>query len=86
MTDWNRIREDFPVLKRIINGKPLVYLDSACMALKPRQVVEAMNEYYEQFPACGGRSMHKFGNRVTEEVNKSRKIISKFFSFSALIR
>ncbi len=80
MTDWERIREDFPVLKRIINGKPLVYLDSACMALKPRQVVEAMNEYYEQFPACGGRSIHRLGEEASNAYTAARGKFAKFMN------
>ncbi len=80
MTDWDSIREDFPVLKRMINGKPLVYLDSACMALKPRQVVAAMNEYYEQYPACGGRSIHKLGEEASEAYTAARGKFAKFIN------
>ena len=80
MTDWNRIREDFPVLKRIINGKPLVYLDSACMSLKPRQVIEAMNEYYEQFPACGGRSIHRLGEEASNAYSAARGKFARFMN------
>ncbi|MDF1537735.1 MAG: aminotransferase class V-fold PLP-dependent enzyme [Candidatus Thorarchaeota archaeon] len=80
MTDWKRIREDFPVLKRIINGKPLVYLDSACMSLKPRPVLEAMNEYYEQFPACGGRSIHKLGEEASEAYSAARGKFARFMN------
>ncbi|MHA1905820.1 MAG: aminotransferase class V-fold PLP-dependent enzyme [Candidatus Thorarchaeota archaeon] len=80
MTDWNRIREDFPVLKRTINGKPLVYLDSACMSLKPKQVVEAMNEYYEQYPACGGRSIHRLGEEASNAYSAARGKFSKFMN------
>lgn len=76
----NKIREDFDILNREINGKPIIYFDNACVTLKPKQVVEAMNNYYRDFPACGGRSMHKLGKRVTEEVEKSRKTIKKFIN------
>ena len=72
-----KYRDDFPVLKKEINGKQIVYFDNACMSLKPRQVVEKINEYYNEYPACAGRSSHKFGSRVTEEFEKSREIISK---------
>ncbi len=68
----DKIREDFPVLQKH------TYLDSACMSLKPKQVVEAMNEYFYEFPACGERSSHKLGKRVTEEVETARKKIAKF--------
>jgi cysteine desulfurase/selenocysteine lyase len=73
-----KIREDFPVLQKKINGKPIIYFDSSCVTLKPKQVVEAMNEYYEEYPGCAGRSIHKFGNRVTDKVKESREIIAKF--------
>ena len=72
MVDWKKIRNDFPALERTINGRPVVYLDSACMALKPRQVIDAMNEYYEQYPACGGRSIHKFGEEASNAFTASR--------------
>jgi cysteine desulfurase / selenocysteine lyase len=70
-----KLREDFPVLK-----KGIIYMDSACVTLKPKQVVEAMNEYYYEFPACGGRSKHSMGDRVTDEVEKARKIVANFFN------
>ena len=73
----DKIRKDFPVLQRKINGKPIVYLDSACMSLKPQQVIAAMNEYYERYPACP-RSSHKLGAMVTERFESARKSIAKF--------
>ncbi|MFW9955401.1 MAG: aminotransferase class V-fold PLP-dependent enzyme, partial [Candidatus Thorarchaeota archaeon] len=80
MTNWGRVREDFPVLKRIINGKPLVYLDSACMALKPKSVIEAMNQYYEQFPACGGRSIHRLGEEASNAYSAARGKFARFIN------
>jgi cysteine desulfurase/selenocysteine lyase len=80
MVDWKRIRNDFSALERIINGRPVVYLDSACMALKPRQVIEAMNEYYEQYPACGGRSIHKFGEEASNAYSASRGKFARFIN------
>jgi len=78
--DWKKIRNDFPALERTINGRPVVYLDSACMALKPRQVIDAMNEYYEQYPACGGRSIHKFGEEASNAYIASRGKFAKFIN------
>src|SRR3989344_2587893 len=69
----DKIRADFPVLKN-----NFAYLDSACMSLKPRQVVDAMNRYYLEFPACGERSSHRLGAIVTEEYHTARKIVAKF--------
>ncbi|MFX1481816.1 MAG: aminotransferase class V-fold PLP-dependent enzyme [Promethearchaeota archaeon] len=80
MVDWTKIRSDFPALKREINGRPVVYLDSACMALKPRQVIDAMNEYYEQYPACGGRSIHRFGEEVSNAYSAARGKIARFIN------
>lgn len=75
MLNTNKIRTDFPVL----NVKdPVIYLDSACMTLRPRQIVSAINSYYNEFPACGERSEHQLGRRVTEEVEKARRIVAKF--------
>ena len=78
--DIDKIRENFPVLKREINGRPLVYLDSACMSLKPRQVLDAMNEYYELYPACGGRSIHKLGEETSEAYIAAREKFAHFIN------
>jgi len=80
MVNWAKIRNDFPALRRTINNKPVVYLDSACMALKPRQVINAMNEYYEQYPACGGRSIHKFGEEASNAYIEAREKFAKFLN------
>jgi cysteine desulfurase/selenocysteine lyase len=78
--DVNRIREDFPVLQREVNGKPIIYLDNACMTLRPIQVIEKINEYYREYPSCGERSLHKLGKRVDEEVEKARDSVRKFIN------
>ncbi len=71
--DPEKLRKDFPVL-----GKGLTYLDSACMSLKPVQVIQAMNDYYENFPACAGRSIHKLSQQVEERRAEARQAIQKF--------
>ena len=76
----NKTREDFPALQQSIKGRPPIYLDNACMTMRPKQVIEAMNEYYYSYPACGERSQHAWGKRVTDKVNESRKIISGFIN------
>ena len=70
--DVNKIREDFPILRKEINGKKIVYLDSACMSLRPVQVIDKMNEYYYEYPGCAGRSVHKIATKVTIAVNEAR--------------
>lgn len=82
MVDWAKIRSDFPAISRIINGRPIVYLDSACMAMKPRQVISAMNQYYEEFPACGGRSIHRFGEEASNAYTAAREKFAKFVNAS----
>ncbi len=71
-------REDFPALQQKINGKKIVYFDSACTALRPRQVIEKMGEYFKKYPGCVGRSIHKFGSQATEKFNESRALVAKF--------
>jgi cysteine desulfurase/selenocysteine lyase len=70
-----KIRKDFPVL-----STGVIYLDNACQTLRPVQVIDKINEYYNDYPACGGRSYHKLGKKVDEEVTNARKIIAKFFN------
>lgn len=69
-----KIREDFPVTSKII------YMDSSCVSLKPIQVINAITEYNTEYPACGGRSNHRLGIKVTEKIEDSRRAVSKFFS------
>ncbi|MFX1606705.1 MAG: aminotransferase class V-fold PLP-dependent enzyme [Promethearchaeota archaeon] len=76
--DTEKIRSDFPVLQREIKGKPLRYMDSACMSLKPRQVIDAVVEYYENFPACAGRSVHRLSHEVEEARFKARETMKDF--------
>jgi len=70
-----KIRHDFPVLE-----KGLIYLDNACQTLRPKPVIEKINEYYTNYPSCEGRSHHKTGKKVGQEVKKARKIIQQFFN------
>ncbi len=65
--EWTR--EDFPALKNRYDGKPPVYFDNACNTLVPKQVIEAITQYYTDFPACGeGRSQHRFAQEVTDRI------------------
>lgn len=76
--DTQKIRTDFPVLTKKWNGKYPIYFDNACMTLKPRQVIEAMDEYYTEYPVCGGRSLHKMAKMVDEKITGSREKFRKF--------
>jgi cysteine desulfurase/selenocysteine lyase len=79
MLNTDKIRSDFIILNSK-DGTTPVYLDSACMSLKPNQVINAMNDYYLNFPACAGRSSHKLGDKVTKKVEEARKIVAKFIN------
>ncbi len=70
-----KIREDFPVL-----SKSIIYFDSACMSLKPKQVINKINEYYNEYPACAGRSSHKLATKVETEVAKARNEVKNFIN------
>lgn len=70
-----KIRKDFPAL-----DKGMIYLDNACMSLKPLRVIEAMNEYYNEYPSCGGRSSHTWAMHVEEKVAEARIHVQKFLN------
>jgi len=72
------VRNDFPFFQETSNGKPIIYLDSACQSLRPRSVVEAMNEYYLRYPACSGRSYHKLASQVTQKCDEARSQMARF--------
>jgi len=77
MKDLNKSREDFKILNK--DNAP-IYFDSSCMSLKPNQVVEAMDDYYYNFPACAGRSSHKMGDKVTTKIKEVRELTQKFIN------
>lgn len=71
--DGNLIRQDFPILKKQMDGKPLVYFDNACMSLRPQVVIDEVTRYYTGLSACSGRSNHRLARAVTEVIETSRK-------------
>lgn len=73
--DVDKIRKDFPSLR----GKE-IYLDNACMSLKPQKVIDKLTEYYTLYSACAGRSAHTWSARVEQEVAESRDRIKKFLN------
>lgn len=77
--DVEKIRKDFEILGNGKAGK-LVYFDSACMSLRPKQVVSKVLDYYNEYPACAGRSQHKIGKKVEEEIAKAREEVRKFIN------
>ena len=71
-------RADFPILSRVVNGAPLIYLDSAASSQKPRQVIEAITTYYEQSHANVHRSIHTLGEEATELYEGARDAVRSF--------
>jgi cysteine desulfurase/selenocysteine lyase len=76
--DAEAIRKDFPILSRQVNGKPLVYLDSAASAQKPRAVIEAMTHAMEYSYANVHRGLHTLANETTDAYEAARKKAAAF--------
>lgn len=76
--DLESIRRDFPVLQSTLDGRPIVYLDSANMSLKPLPVLKAMEDYYLHYPSSAGRSVHRLSARVEVARKNARDTIRKF--------
>ena len=71
-------RPDFPILERVVNGRALVYLDSAASSQRPRIVIEAMSRYYERSHANVHRSIHTLGEEATELYEAARDGVQRF--------
>ncbi len=78
MLDAARLREDFPILKRLVRGKPLVYLDNAATTQKPRQVISALASFYERHNANVHRGVHTLSDEATQLVEDSRRKTAAF--------
>ncbi len=73
-----KYRSDFQLLA----DSGYVYLDNACMTLKPKHIIDKINEYYVKYPACGGRSSHVLGEQVDAALARSRDQVRKFINAS----
>ena len=78
--DVEKIREDFPVLKQTIHGKPLVYFDSAATAQKPYAVIEAIRKFYEVDCANIHRGVHELSQRSTAAYEETRVKAKRFLN------
>jgi len=78
--DVERIRQDFPVLKQTIHGKPLVYLDNAATAQKPRAVIDAIVKFYEVDCANIHRGVHELSQRSTAAYEETRSKVRRFLN------
>jgi len=82
--DWKKIREEFPILKREINGKQLVYLDNAASSQKPIQVIKAIEHYYSHYNANVHRGVHTLSQEGTIAFENSRELVKTFINASKI--
>ncbi|GIW52910.1 MAG: cysteine desulfurase [Gemmatimonadales bacterium] len=78
--DVERIRADFPILERKIGGKPLVYLDNAATAQKPRAVIDAIQRYYREQNANIHRAVYRLSEEATREYESVRARVARFLN------
>src|SRR5271166_6759652 len=78
--DVEKIREDFPILRQKIHGKPLVYLDNAATSQKPQSVINAITRYYERDNANIHRGVHFLSEHATEEHEAARRTVQRFLN------
>jgi cysteine desulfurase / selenocysteine lyase len=78
MTDWQRVRDDFPLLHREVHGKPLIYLDSANTGQKPAAVIETVDDFYRRYNANVSRAVHALGSEATDAYESSRTKLAGF--------
>ena len=76
--DWNAIRDDFPILRERAHEHPLIYFDNAATTQKPRQVLEALRNYYEHKNANVHRGLHELSSRATEAYEGSRERVAQY--------
>ena len=74
------IRGDFPILSRMVHGKPLVYLDSTASSQKPRSVIEAMSTYYETTHANVHRGVYELSEEATARMERARVKMARFIN------
>ena len=80
MIDIKKIRSDFPILSRKINGKDLVYFDNAATSQTPKQVIDVIVDYYTRLNSNIHRGVHKLSQEATDAYEKARVKIQKHFN------
>ena len=80
MFDINKIRSDFPILSRKVNGHPLVYFDNAATSQTPNQVINVITDYYTRLNSNIHRGVHKLSQEATEAYEAARKKIQQHFN------
>lgn len=81
--DWDRVRADFPLLRREVHGKPLVYFDSANTGQKPASVIETVDAFYRRHNANVSRAVHALGSEATESYEATRTRLAQHVNVAA---
>ena len=81
--DWNQVRADFPLLQRQVQGKPLIYLDSANTSQKPAAVIQAVDDFYRLHNANVSRAVHTLGTEATDAYEGSRTRLARMLNVRA---
>ncbi|MDC1439168.1 cysteine desulfurase [Flavobacteriaceae bacterium] len=80
MFDLNNIRKDFPILRRTVNGQPLVYFDNAATSQTPNQVIDVIADYYRNYNSNIHRGVHTLSQEATDAYEGARKTIQNHFN------
>ena len=80
MLEINKIRQDFPILNKQVNGKPLVYFDNAATSQTPQQVIDVIVDYYSNYNANIHRGVHTLSQEATDKYEAARKTIQNHFN------
>ncbi|NMC35419.1 cysteine desulfurase [Candidatus Beckwithbacteria bacterium] len=83
MLDVQKLRQDFPIFQRTMNGKPLVYLDSGATTQKPQQVITAVSNYYQQHNANVNRGVYELAEESTQMYEAARQAVAQFIGAKA---
>lgn len=78
--DMKNIRSQFPILDQEVNGRPLVYLDSAATSQKPLSVIESVERYYREYNSNVHRGVHTLGTKATDGFEGARDKVRKFIN------
>jgi len=82
--DVKEVRKLFPILNQEVNGKPLVYLDSAATSQKPLPVIEALDKYYREYNSNVHRGVHTLGTKATDAYEGAREKVRKFINAKSI--
>lgn len=80
MFDVNKIRKDFPILERTINGQPLIYFDNAATSQTPNQVIDVISDYYQNYNSNIHRGVHSLSQEATDVYENARQKIQHHFN------